>query len=239
MATKLKRQQFAITHRNRNWGNMLFSDRKKFQFKYPGSKVFRVRWIKQGAKGKSKAAVYQPNHAQCLNIYAGINKYGVTAVHVVAGSSKHKSSYTNQKGKEAKNITAQEYKDVLNKTLLPEGRRMFTTVGISGWVLQQDGDPTHKVAADVVQAWNQKHGSAVSLLEGWPPNSPDLNLIENVWAYVQAKVDAKGCSSFDEFKQEVLKQWAAVPKSLLVALYNSMPKRLAKVIEMGGDKTKY
>ena len=116
--------------------------------------------------------------------------------------------------------------------------RLFSTQGISTWVLQQDNEPTHSVAGAEVKGWNHKHCSNVQLLENWPPNSPDLNLIENVWGLVQEKVNAAaGCSSFDEFKLEVEAQFQAVPKTMLRNLFASMPKRLAKLIELGGGKT--
>ncbi len=48
-----------------------------------------------------------------------------------------------------------------------------------------------------------------------------------------------GCKSFEEFKLAVLDQVKAVPVSMLINLFNSMPKRMAKVINLVGDKTKY
>jgi hypothetical protein len=52
-----------------------------------------------------KEAIHQPNRPQVVNIYAGITKFEVIAVHVVAGTSKHKTSYKKKKGGGAKNIT--------------------------------------------------------------------------------------------------------------------------------------
>jgi len=232
-ATKQKRLQFAKANLGREWAHVLFTDRKKFHFRYPGSRVQPYRWVK-GRASSTNMAVHQPNHAQTLNLYAGISKYGVTAAHVVTGSSKHTSAYTNKQGKVAKNITTSEYKEVINKTFLPQGSRLFSTQGISTWTLQQDNDPTHKCAGDLVAAWNTSKGSSVKLMSPWPPNSPDLNLIENVWAWVQVKVDSMGCSNFEEFKQAVISTLAAVPKEHLTRLYASMGKRLAEVVENGG-----
>lgn len=237
-ATKEKRLAFAAAHQNTDWSRTLFTDRKKFHFRYPGSKVKPAKWVLGSAKG-SGAAVNQPNHPQCLNIYAGISKHGVTAVHMVAGSSKHTTQHTNKQGKQAKNITAAEYKEVLQKTLLPWGRKLFSARGISSWTLQQDNDPTHKCAADQIKQWNQAKGSSVLLLQSWPPNSPDLNLIENVWGWVQRHVDSQGCQTFEEFKQAITDTMAAVPKQHLTNLYDSMKGRLQAVVESGGDLTKY
>ena len=79
----------------------------------------------------------------------------------------------------------------------------------------------------------------MQLLPNWPPNSPDLSPIENVWAYVQAKVDALGCSTFEEFKAAVVQCMQQVPKHMITRLHDSMQKRLTKVVEMKGDRTGY
>ena len=238
-ATMTKRLYFAKSNSSRAWGATMFTDRKKFLLRYPGTAVKMVRWELARDAGQVEEGVYQPNRPQVVNIYAGITKFGVTAVHVVAGTSKHKTSYKNKKGQGAKNITQHEYESVLSKTLLPEGRRIFSTQGVSSWVLQQDNDPAHKLAEQVVAQWNQKNAASVGLLKNWPPNSPDLNIIENVWGYVEARVNEKGCKDFDGFREEVLKQFSMVPQSMLKNLYKSMPKRLQLVIENEGHKIKY
>jgi hypothetical protein len=174
-----------------------------------------------------------------VNLYAGITKYGVTKPHIMAGTSKHSSAFKNKKGKEAKNITSQEYEHVLRTTLLPEGKRLFAAQGISGWVLQQDNDPSHKKASHTaISAWNNSNpGTTVTLLPHWPPNSPDLNLIENLWATLQAKVDAAGCNTYEEFKECVIKTWMDTPKATLEKLFKGMPVRIQQCIAREGGKT--
>jgi transposase len=214
-ATKEKRLAFAQENSRTAWSRVMFTDRKRFYFRYPGSKVQPTRWNKTGLNRPKKPGVYRPNHPQCLNVYGGITRYGVSKLHEVAGSSKHRSSYRNKKGDVASNITLEEYGHVLDDTLLPEGKRIFGGQGISSWKLQQDNDRAHGKAAARVAEWRKKNASMVRLLPDWPPNSPDLNLIENVWAYVQGKVDALGCQSFEEFKNAVHHQFAVVPLSML------------------------
>lgn len=233
--TKNKRLAFAKANLRTNWARVLFTDRKKFAFSYPGAKVRGVEWVVQGTQRQAAAV----NHPLVFNLYSGMCKFGMTAQHQVSGTSKASSNYKNKKGDSAKNITASEYKDVLEQTFLPSGTKLYTTHGMATWVLQQDNDPTHKVAGDLVKAWNHRRGSSVDLMPNWPPNSPDLNPIENLWAIVVAKVNAMGCKSFEEFKVAVAQELSSTSLVVLKNLVDSMPQRMEAVIKAGGDRTKY
>ena len=232
--TMASRLQWAKRYQKVNWHHVMFTDRKRFEFKYPGVRISQCQWVVKGTRHEQ----CKVNHAQGLNIYAGITPYGLTSAHVVTGTSSHKTLYKNQKGQPARNITTAEYEVVMTQTLLPEGRKMFTSHGISSWTFQQDNDPTHKRGRLHVEAWNRKHGCAVSFME-WPPNSPDLSLIENVWAYVDAKVQSQGRRTFQEFKAAVMRELKNVPKGMLKKLYGSMSKRIEAVLQNKGGKTKY
>lgn len=215
--------------------NVLFTDRKKFHFSYPGCKVTAGAWVLEG----QSLEVPTVNHAQCQNVYAGITAFGMTKLHIVAGSSGHKTSYQNKQGKVAKNITSMEYGQVVKSTFLPQGKRIFSSQGISSWVLQQDNDPTHKAAKPEVEQWNAKHASSMKLLMGWPPNSPDLNPIENFWSYLQAKVNKRGCKTFSEFKVALEAEAESVPTTYFLSLVKSMPDRIRACLTLNGEKTKY
>jgi hypothetical protein len=118
---------------------------------------------------------------------------------------------------------------------------LFATKGLSNFTLQQDGDPTHKKPAEAeLAAWNAAHpGNPITLLENWPPNSPDLSPIENVWGIVQREVDAAGCQSFDEFEALVVQKLQNFPQEMLQSMYNSMKRRLEQVVKANGDRIKY
>jgi hypothetical protein len=235
-AAKKKRLNFALEQKRTNWRTVMFTDRKKFLFRYPGCPVRRYTWVQKGGKRQARKA----SRLVGVNVYAGITKFGITKVHCVAGTHNQKSQHTNQKGQTARSITKSEYKEVLEKTLIPEGTRIFRNVGVTKWVLQQDNDPAHNAADGIIHAWNQRHhGVHVSMLTRWPGNSPDLNCIENLWAWAQAEVDAKGCKDVEEFKKCVIETLQNVPKKLLEDLVGSMGRRIHACIEANGDKTKY
>ena len=236
-ANKENMLSFDKANLQRNWGHVLLTDRKRFYLNYPGSRVKPTRWVFEGEH--EEVGVFQPTNPQCVNVYAGISPYGMTVMHVVAGSSKHTTPYKTKLGKCARNITSAKYKEVLQKTLLPEGTRMFTLQGISTWYLQQDNDPTHGVAREVVKQLNVVKSSSVQLLPHWLPSSPDLNIIENVWAWVQQKVNKQGCPGLDQFQQAVKDAIASVPRNMISNLYKSSKRRMELVIEKQGGLTGY
>jgi transposase-like protein len=158
----------------------------------------------------------------------------------LAGTTNHTTSFKNKKGQKAKNITTQEYEEVVLKNLLPEGKRIFSHQGISTWTLQQDNDPTHKKGSlAALNKWHQAGNPGVELLSGWPANSPDLSPIENIWAWAQQKVDKMGCKTFPEFQQAVLDTLNSVPASMLRKLFASMPRRTGDCMALEGAKTSY
>ena len=232
-----KRAMFAREHRKQPWGAVLFTDRCKIQLHYPGVKVKSGQWLKKGQRRRARRV----NHAQVCNVYFGISKWGTTKVHFVCGTSKMRSQYKNKKGELAKNITAAEYEDVV-AGMLQEANKVFSAEGVRFWTLQQDNDPTHKNASTrAVAKFNtaNKHGSQVYLMQGWPPNSPDLNPIENLWAIMQKQLMAAGPTSFDDFKNLVERRLEGTSKRLLKSLVGSMPRRMEACIAAKGAKTKY
>jgi transposase-like protein len=101
-ATMQKRLQFCQANTYRNWSHVMFSDRKKFSFRYPGTHVKHVQWNRKG----SRPQAYCPNHPMVVNVYAGITKFGVSKVHLVTCTSKMKTYFLTKQGKPTRNISS-------------------------------------------------------------------------------------------------------------------------------------
>ena len=70
----------------------------------------------------------------------------------------------------------------------------------------------------------------------WPPQSPDLNPIENLWSILDNKIRKrkKQPSNTDELFLIPQDEWQNLDATLLQNLVNSMPKRCQALINSRG-----
>ncbi len=80
-------------------------------------------------------------------------------------------------------VTAPVYQDILEHFMLPSADQHFKD---ADFIFQQDLAPAH--TAKSTKSWLNDHG--VGVLD-WRANSPDLNIIENLWGIVKRKMRNK------------------------------------------------
>ena len=86
-----------------------------------------------------------------------------------------------------------KYLQILQESLLPE---MFL-----GEKLQQDNAPAH--SSILSKTWFSENG--LEILENWPPISPDINSIENVWSLLKKGVFRRHPKNIENFGHFVKK----------------------------------
>jgi len=96
--------------------------------------------------------------------------------------------------------------------------------------MQYDGDKTHGTE----ECLSYLESKGIKTLALWPPRSPDLSPIENLWAIVQKRVDTHGPSDEEELWEFVKEVWYGIPMKEVRALVSSFPRRCKKCIELGG-----
>jgi len=101
---------------------------------------------------------------------------------------------------------------------------------------QQDNDP--KQTSKLAQDWFKK--SKFNVLN-WAPSSPDMNIIEHVWDYLDRMVRTRSPlpANCDEMWVALQEEWAGIEDDYLEKLYQSMPTRVQALLEANGSWTKY
>lgn len=99
----------------------------------------------------------------------------------------------------------------------------------------QDGAPCHR--AKSVLAW--LHDCQIDFLEDWPPNSPDLNPIENIWSIMKRRVQRRDISDVTKLQAAIREEWQNLDQITINNLAASLPSRLQKCIRRKGKPINY
>ena len=89
----------------------------------------------------------------------------------------------------------------------------------------------------LTKQWHAEHG--VSLFQGWPGNSLDLNPIENLWSQMKVMQSHKRATSVAGLKRIALRVWRRFMPSYQKASYKSLPHCMQVVLDANGVQTKY
>lgn len=130
-------------------------------------------------------------------------------------------------------LTAERMCDLYQKALLTTANKYYGT-GNRDWLLLEDNDPKHK--SRLCTQWKERHDVHEMF---WPPQSPDCNPIENVWALLKARLKGKTFRSLTHLGNFLKRQWKSFPTEYAKNLSQSMPSRCARVIEKQGEWIKY
>ena len=106
--------------------------------------------------------------------------------------------------------------------------------GDNDWQLQFDNDPKHKSKLAIDFLKNKK----IDYID-WPPYSPDLNPIENVWSMIAQELNGKNIQTQAGLFEEIEKAWEKLDQNKIDNAIDSIPGRIMDWISKEGDKTGY
>jgi len=124
-------------------------------------------------------------------------------------------------------LNSDSYQNILSAALIPflDGDSIF----------MHDGAPCHR-SASTQKYIDKRHICAIS---DWPPQSPDINIIESLWSILKDKLVRREPKTKEDLWKILLEEWERIDREVIKKLYDSIPSRLKAIIKCKGLHTKY
>ena len=195
---------------------MIFSDESKFNLF--GSGGLQYCWRKGGEALDPRYTKKQVKHGGGkVMVWGCVTPQGVGQLYLIDG-----------------NMDSKKYVSILEDAYL--GTLSNLHANRKDFILQADNDPKH--TSKMTKAWIK--GNHIPTLD-WPANSPDMNIMENLWAYLENHIRShpRRLSNSTELWNVLQEEWNKISPEYVRNLYESLPRRVEAVYSAKGGNTKY
>jgi hypothetical protein len=210
---KEKRLAYATAMKNYNWKRVFFSDEKTF---YVGAMTKRA-WQMPGKRKKHTIKRYPPK----INVWAAAGSF-----------MKSKLYFFKQ------NMDAPLYQKVI-KSRLRNDRIQFapdTPVRLpTSYQFLQDNAKWHTADDSMSELQELVDDRVIA----HPAQSPDLNVMEDLWSYLDRKAKAAHIKTVEGLKRKLTMEWEKLPCCEIRKSVRSMRARLTECERLQGGRTDY
>lgn len=230
---KEARLAYVKANMDRDWTDVAFSDEKRFSMEPKPNRKNDVIWDdspddEAHYDERSKYGGKSCEVWGCITYWGKPKLYFIERPLVTASDGK----------KYKKKFLAKAYRDKILCTAVPQLDSIFSEQGIENWWFQQDGDAKH--TSKCVQEWLGGNTPNFIAKDAWPTNSPDLNIIENVWSVMDTELRKRRVRTYNGLKRAIRKIWEEnISLEYVRSLFDSIPCRFRAVEQVGGGHTKY
>jgi transposase len=212
---KQKRTVFCRRHRGHDFKRCVFVDGKTLRFKYGDGKLRSHCWQDPKNRKCKPPIDWGPDNA--VHIYAGVSWKGrskLVCVPLVTGSD-----------------SSQRFKSSHACKALLELKETFDALhGVGKHEIIMDKASQH-TSAETRSFIQQKN---IKVWQEFPPQSPDLNIIENIWKLLDGRLMERKPRTWEGFKKIAQEEWDKIPQSDILHCVEAIPKRMNRILRAKG-----
>ena len=204
---KANRVEYCLKMQGFQWTSCLFSDESWFLLYPRGNGQNDVIWTDDPTK---VPALPQVRHSPMFLVWGAVSIHGNTDLFFFETTVKSK-----------------QYQECLEATLLPVAKKQLSK---TQWHLVEDQAWPRK--AKGTRSWLATNNVPSMML---PAKSPDINIIEKVWAIMKDFVSHQDPKNKEELKKAVVKAWKNISNDLVAKLIARIPGILDNIVLSGGS----
>lgn len=194
------------------WNRILWTDESMIRMNYSHGRIHV--WRRTGEALSYKCAIPTLKSSQKgVIIWGCISSYGTGKIVILDGK-----------------VNSLVYLKLLQEIIITEGKRLIG----ENFVLQQDNAPIH--TAKIVKEFFKREN--INILE-WPPLSPDLSPIENVWDLLKTRIAAKEPRNMIQLKECIKETWENITPEECRRFTLSVPNRICNMSLRNGGHSGY
>ena len=207
---KERRMKYAREMMNADWRSVLFTDEKSFWL----GTTTESGWQQLDHRIEIETSKWSPK----LHVWGGIGYHFKSKLYFFE-----------------ENMNATLYQQILRARLPPSSSPDCPRSLKKKWYFVQDNDPKHKSkkSMELVRELTENR------LYQHPPYSPDFNVMEDVWSYLDRKVRESRVTSIRGLKAKLTQLWNSITWDHFRVNVESMPTRLQQCLDRNGARTDY
>ena len=213
------RVTFCLAHQNSRFRTWIFIDAKDLYI-YPDPAGYaKWRWQDPAKPARSSASGARP---WVFRFYAAVAYNHKSALYFVSPTPPEGSAAHSGK----RSYRSEDFISMMDQ-LRGEVCAWFPP---RGYKIVMDHAKQHmsKKSREAMQGWK------LCVMEDFPPQSWDLNVIENVWGVLNAKLMGAKATTTDGWRKAIKQAWDGIEQSTINQLVDGMADRLASIAAVDG-----
>ena len=208
---KRNRVQWCRRYIDYDFSNVIFSDECIFQLRRART-CGQVRVYRRRGERLKAASIFSVPYVErqgTLCIWGCLSASGFGCLRILSGT-----------------MNSEKYCDTLESYLLPSVDILCPD---NSFVFMQDNATIH--TANRTTEWLAEH--EIEVLP-WPPYSPDLNPMENVWGLLKRQLKTKLPTSPESLADNISELWNSYTNDYAAHLCDSLRRRIRRVVQRNG-----